>query len=134
MSNLFKPTPRMLRQFAAAWLAFFLILSAVALWKRHNPPMSSALAVVALLGIAGLMKPNLARVPFIVASCVTYPIGWLVSQIVLALLFYGVITPIGFFLKIRGRDVLQLRGESKQSSFWIKRGPPPAPDRYLKPF
>ena len=134
MNRLLKPTPRVLRQFAGAWLAFFLIWSAIAFWKRHNTPLSSIFAVVALIGIAGLIKPNAVRLLFIVASIAAYPIGWLVSQIVLAAIFYGVITPIAFFWKMRGRDALQLRSQPKQTSFWIKRGPPPSPDRYLKPF
>jgi hypothetical protein len=86
-----------------------------------------------LFGIVGLIKPGAIRLPFIVASIVAYPIGWLMSQILLAAMFYGVITPIGFFWKIRGRDTLQLRSQPKQSTFWIKRGPQPSPDRYLKP-
>jgi hypothetical protein len=129
-----KPTPRVLRQFAGAWIVFFLLLSATAFWKRHNVPSSCIFAIVALFGIVGLIKPGAIRWPFIVASVVAFPIGWLMSQILLAVMFYGVITPIGLFWKIRGRDTLQLRSQSKQSTFWIKRGPRPSPDRYLKPF
>ncbi len=134
MNHLLKPTPRVLRQFAGAWLAFFLIWSAIALWKRHNVPLSCAFAVVALFGIVGLIKPNAIRLPFIVASLVAFPIGWLMSQILLAVMFYGVITPVGFFWRIRGRDTLQLRSQPKQPTFWMKRGSQPTPDRYLKPF
>ncbi len=129
-----KPTPRVLRQFAGAWLVFFAVFSATALWKRHNVPLSCLFSVVALFGIVGMLIPNAIRLPFIVASIVTYPIGWLMSQILLALMFYGVLTPIGFFWRIRGRDPLQLRSEPKQPTFWMKRGPQPPPERYLKPF
>jgi hypothetical protein len=136
MNRLFpiKSTPRVLRQFAGAWLTFFLLLSATALWKRHNVSLSGIFAVVALFGIVGFIQPNAIRLPFIVATIVTYPIGWLVSQVILAAMFYGVITPLGFFWRIRGRDPLQLRKQPQQQTFWIKRGPPPSPDRYLKPF
>lgn len=129
-----KPTSRVLRQFAGAWLMFFLLFSATAFWKRHNVSLSSIFAVMALFGIVGLIKPNAIRLPFIVASVVTYPIGWVMSHIILAVMFYGVITPLGLFWRIRGRDPLQLRDQSKQSTFWIKRGAQPPPDRYLKPF
>jgi len=134
MNRLLKPTSRMLRQFAGAWLAFFLLFSATALWKRHDVSLSCIFAVVALFGIVGWIKPNAIRIPFIIASIVTYPIGWLVSQVILAVMFYGVITPLGFFWRIRGRDPLQLRRQPKQPTFWIKRDPQPSPDRYLKPF
>jgi len=127
-------TPRVLRQFAGAWLVFFLVWSASAFWKRHNLPASGVLAVVALFGIAGLIKPDAIRLPFIVASVVAYPMGWLMSHILLAIMFYGVITPIGLFWKIRGRDPLQLRHQPPPPTYWTKPGPQPPPDRYLKPF
>ena len=127
-----KPTPRVLRQFAGAWLIFFLVLSATAFWKRHNIPAGYTFAIVALFGIVGLIKPNVLRLPFMVASLVAVPMGWLMSQIILAAMFYGVITPIGFFLRIRGRDTLQIRSQPQQSTFWIKRGPQPPPDRYSR--
>jgi len=129
-----KPTPRVLRQFAVAWLVFFVVLSVTTLWKRHSVPLSCVFAIVALFGIVGIIKPNAIRLPFIFASVVTYPIGWLMSQILLALMFYGVITPIGCLWRIRGRDPLQLRGQPKQSIFWITRTAKPPPQRYLKPF
>jgi len=134
MHRLLKPTPRVLRQFAGAWLIFFLLLSATALGKRHNVPLSCIFAVVAMFGLVGLIKPNALRIPFIVASIVTYPIGWLVSQVILAAMFYAVMTPLGGFWRIRGRDPLQLRPQPQQPTFWMKRGPQPPPDRYLKPF
>jgi len=129
-----KSTPRALRQFAGAWLVFFLVWSATVFWKRHNVPSGGVFAVVALFGIVGLIKPNAIRLPFIVASVAAYPIGWLMSQILLAIMFYGVITPIGLFWKIRGRDPLQLRNQPQASTYWIKPGPQSPPDRYLKPF
>ena len=129
-----KPTPRVLRQFAGAWIVFFFALSATALWKRHNAPHSWVFAAIALFGFVGLVKPNALRIPFVVASIVSYPIGWLMSQVILAAMFYCVITPLAVFWRIRGRDPLQLRSQPKQPTFWIKRGPQPSPDRYLKPF
>jgi hypothetical protein len=129
-----KPTARVLRQFAAAWLIFFLLFAANQIWRRGNVHAGLTLGIVALVGIIGLVKPNSLRWLFLGASIAAFPIGWLVSQIVLALMFYGVMTPLGLFWRIRRRDLLQLRAKPGQSSFWISRDAEPAPERYLKQF
>jgi multisubunit Na+/H+ antiporter MnhG subunit len=72
---------------------------------------------------------------FIGATVIAFPIGWAVTQAVLAVMFYLVLTPVAVVFRTRGRDELQLRRESKESSsFWIPRGDPPEPGRYLKQF
>lgn len=129
-----KPTARMLRQFAGAWLVFFLLFAANQIWRRGNVPLGCVLAIVSLVGIVGLIKPNAVKLLFIAASFVAFPIGWVVSQIVLALMFYCVVTPMAWFWRLRGRDVLQLKPKKDQPTFWIERGPEPPPERYLKQF
>jgi hypothetical protein len=129
-----KPSSRVLCQFAAAWLVFFSLLSANEIWRRGNHSAGIALAAVALVGIAGLIKPGSLRLLFIVASAIAFPIGWLVSQLLLAVIFYGVVTPIAFIQRARGRDVLQLRAKPTQSSFWVVRDKKPAPETYFKQF
>jgi hypothetical protein len=129
-----KPTSRVLRQFAGAWLIFFLALAANQIWRRGHVPVGSALGVAALIGVVGLIKPNSVRWLFIAASAAAFPIGWVVSQGALLIMFYGVVTPMAFFWRMRGRDTLQLRAKPDQSSFWIHREEEPTPERYLKQF
>jgi hypothetical protein len=130
-----KPTARVLRQFAAAWLVFFLLLAANQIWRRGHVPAGIVLAIASLIGIVGLIKPSSVRLLFIGASAAAFPIGWVVSQIALLIMFYGVVTPMALFWRIRRRDVLQLRAKPDQSSFWINReAEQPAPERYLKQF
>ena len=47
-------------------------------------------------------------------------IGMFVSPIVLGFIFFGIFTPIGFMMRIFGRDELQLKFQKKRS-YWIKR-------------
>lgn len=48
-----------------------------------------------------------------------------ISPVVLAVLYYGVITPFGFLL--RGRNPLRLRFDRQASTYWIERRPPGPP-------
>ncbi|HTC24745.1 MAG TPA: SxtJ family membrane protein, partial [Gemmatimonadales bacterium] len=52
-----------------------------------------------------------------------------VSPVVLGLLFFTTVTPIGLLMRGLGRDLLRLRFEPDAPTYWIERRPPgPAPD------
>jgi hypothetical protein len=51
------------------------------------------------------------------------------NPIVMAVMFFGLITPLAIFLRVIGRDLLLKSYEPKAFSYWIVREPPgPAPD------
>lgn len=53
----------------------------------------------------------------------------IVSPIMLAIMFFLVITPIGLLMRALGKDPLRLRLDKKATSYWIERTPPgPSPD------
>jgi len=134
-SNLpLKPPPRTLRQFAAAWLVFFLAAASYQMLVRGRPTAGYVLGAIALIGLAGLLKPPAVRWLFVGATVAAFPVGWVMTQIILAVLFYLVLTPLALVFRWRGRDELQLRRKPGQPSFWITRGPPRDAGSYLKQF
>jgi hypothetical protein len=48
----------------------------------------------------------------------------LAVPIVMRLLFFGVVTPIGVAMRLAGRDPLRRRCDPTASSYWIVRRPP----------
>jgi len=48
-------------------------------------------------------------------------IGKIISPIVMGLIFYFIVTPIGIFLRILNKDIMSLKIEEKKSSYWINR-------------
>jgi hypothetical protein len=126
------PTPRILRQFAAGWLICFLAL-AFRFGLLHHAPVGIRLAVVSVAGIIGLLAPRVLHWPFVVLTAAAFPIGWLMTQLVLALMFYCVLTPVALIFRWRGRDALQLRPRGR-STFWSERNEPTPPEKYLKQF
>ena len=50
-------------------------------------------------------------------------LGMIVSPIVLGIIFFGLFTPIAFFMRLSGRDELRLK-LSKKASHWITRSEP----------
>ena len=47
-----------------------------------------------------------------------------VSPLVLGLLFYAVVTPIGMFKRVTGWDPMRSRFDPESNSYWIDRDPP----------
>lgn len=127
------PTERTLRQFAGAW---FLVLTVAALrqFAHHHRPIGLALVLIGLIGLAGLLKPAIVKYLFISATITAMPLGWVMMQLMLAIMFYIVLTPIAFIRRVCGRDALQLKHQDAKESYWVPRGNPPPPENYLKQF
>ena len=87
-----------------------------------------------VLAAVGLMAPGLLRRPFVLVSYATYPVGWVVSHVVIAALYYGAITPLGCLLRALGRDPLQRPFDRGAPSYWRTRGPSPQPESYFRQY
>ena len=48
-------------------------------------------------------------------------LGSIVAPIVMGIVFFVVITPIGLFMKIIGKDLLNDKYNNKNKSYWINR-------------
>jgi len=58
-----------------------------------------------------------------------------VSSVLMAVIFYGVITPLAWVLRRAGQDPLRLRFDSAAASYWLERRPPgPAPETMKNQF
>ncbi len=86
-------------------------------------PRLWAFAVAGAALAAALVKAELLA-PF---NKVWFKIGLalhrIVGPVVLALLFYGVVTPTGLILRALGKDPLRLRFDRDAESYWIPREP-----------
>lgn len=121
----FNPRSRTLRQFAGGWLVVFVVLGANRYFKHGQHPAGLALAVMGIvIGGLGLLKPVMVRWLFVVCTVAAFPIGWLVSNLMLALMFYGIITPIALVFRIKGRDLLHRKPAPGRASFWIPKRTP----------
>ena len=48
-------------------------------------------------------------------------LGSIMTRVILSVLFYLVITPIGLISKLSGKDFLDLKFDKSVSSYWIPR-------------
>jgi hypothetical protein len=126
------PTPRMLRQFAAGWLVCFMAL-AFRFGLLHQTTTGFWLAGISLVGIIGLLVPRALYWPFVILTTAAFPIGWVMTLLALALMFYCVLTPLALVFRWRGRDALQLR-KHERATLWTIRPEQTSPEKYLKQF
>ena len=90
-----RPSRKKLRQFAGLWLLFFAGLAGWHYFVRGNSSLAVVLAVLAItVGPVGLLRPMAVRWIFVGWMILVFPIGWLVSRVLLAALYYGVVTPM----------------------------------------
>ena len=131
----FNPSRKVLRQFAAAWLVFFLALGAYEhfLMNRHLLGMALAAAAV-LIGLPGLLRPALLRQLFVAWLVVAFPIGWLISHTILLVLYFLVLTPMALFLRLCGRDVLGRKPTPDRGTYWEPKQSPLDPHRYFRQY
>jgi hypothetical protein len=130
-----RPTPRVLRQFAWAWLIIFLVLGALQYLRRGHHELGLGLGVMAVLvGGFGLARPAAVRWLYVCLTLLAFPIGWLVSQLMLFVLFYLIITPVAILFRSRGRDVLARQPAPERSSFWQPKKMPLDVRSYLRQY
>tara|TARA_A100001388_G_scaffold146877_1_gene109022 strand:+ start:755 stop:1159 length:405 start_codon:yes stop_codon:yes gene_type:complete len=60
-------------------------------------------------------------------------LSYIISPIILGIIFFGLITPIAIFIKLKGRDELSLKNENKKSH-WNKREDFILPDSFKNQF
>lgn len=125
-----RPAPRQLLVFALTWLAF----CAVAGWTQWTGGRAEVaylcwtLAVV--VPVAGAFWREGLRLFYVGLCYATFPFGFVVSTLVLAVIYYAVLTPIGLLLRVCGHDALQRRAAA---SHWHRRPAPRKAVDYFRP-
>jgi hypothetical protein len=128
------PTSRKLREFAAAAAVASLALAA---WQAYRGSLVFAGACLALAVAAsacGIWRPRWLAPLLTAAMVLAFPIGWTVSLLVLAVLFYGVVTPIGLALRLFGRDPLNRKLPGPYDSYWEAKPQAENQQRYLRQY
>ena len=130
----FTPSSRMLRQFAGLLIVVF---GGIAVWYGVHGQVGLAVtcgAVAAVMGPIGLVAPQAIRLIFVAWMVLVFPIGWTVSRVLLALLFYLVFTPLGLVFRLIGRDPLHLKSQVHRASYWTPKKQPTEMRSYLRQF
>jgi len=127
------PSTKQLRQFAGIWFPAFCALVGWAIGHKTGlwSEVEIGWVLAGVLSVGGLVLPALIRPIFVGLILLTFPIGWVVSHLLLGLIFYGLVTPMGYILRISGHDPLQLKKPGGNSVWKTSVGKTDA-TRYLR--
>lgn len=127
------PTARELKIFGALFAVVFALLGAVFWW--HAGWQTAALAVwqsAAFILVAYLIVPQTRRPIYLIWSYALYPIGYVITLVLMGAVFYLVITPTGLLMRLFGRDPLSRKLQPEAKSHWIKRKEDASLGRYFR--
>jgi multisubunit Na+/H+ antiporter MnhG subunit len=72
--------------------------------------------------VAALAVPIVVKPVFILFLYIAHVLGWVMTRVILSVLFYLVITPIGLILKLFGKKFLDMKFFREKESYWIETG------------
>ena len=130
-----QPSGKNLGVFAAVWLVFF---AGWGCWFGFRSGWDGwaygflGLSVVAPL--VGLVSREGLRLIYLGACYAAFPIGFVISHILLGIVYYGVMTPIGLMMRIVGYDPMHRKPDSQAETYWVEREPPKDKQQYFRQF
>lgn len=140
-----KPDVRQLRNFGLAGCIVFSVLGLSVLLSgsllgftiapQTVPKLAIALVATGVLFLtASALFPALLRPVYLVLTCITLPIGLVLSPIIMAFLYFGVVTPLGLIMRATGWDPMLRKLEPDAPSYWIKRETNRTPASYFRQY
>lgn len=107
-------------------LTFFVVFLLIALWPVllqgtiRPVALGIALAFLAISLVAPTLLAPLNRLWLKFGEL----LHSITSPIILGVMFFGVITPVGFLMRLAGKDLLRLKRDPHCTTYWIRRAPP----------
>lgn len=129
------PNRKQLRMFVIVLVAA-LAIAAVVVYQNTGSVNIAAVVFAAglIIAVIGHFYEGLIRVIYVAWTLAVFPISSLVSWLLLAGVYYVVITPIGMMRQLFRRDALGKRFGPSAESYWRRRAPPSDVDRYFRQF
>jgi hypothetical protein len=129
------PTSRELKVFGVLFAVFFGLLGAVFWW--YTGWQTAAMVVwksAAFILVAYIVAPQIRRPIYLIWSYALYPIGFVITLVLMGVVYYLVITPTGFLMRLFGRDPLSRKFRREAKSYWIRRKEDASLDRYFRQY
>jgi len=128
------PSHKLLRQFAGLLIAVIGGMGWYRLRHGGQPDVWYAIVAAAVaVGLLGLAFPRAIRWLYVGWNMLAFPIGWLVSKVVLALAYFSIFTFIAVLFRLIGRDRLSL-GKPTGTTYWTERADSASAAQYFQQF
>ena len=129
-----KASAKKLRSFGLTVGCAAVLVAGALFWQQ-----SSVYPVFLILGIAligtGAVYPRILKPLYLVWMTLAAILGWIMTRVILGILFYLVLTPIALAARLLGKQFLDLKWKHPQTTCWNDlSGKETKPDRYTHQF
>ncbi|MFH1690366.1 MAG: SxtJ family membrane protein [Candidatus Eisenbacteria bacterium] len=118
-----KDDPGSLRKFGLTMGIALAAFGGLFLW-RGKPIAPYLFIVAAALLLLAVIEPKALRPIQRAWMTLAFILGWVMTRVLLVIVFYVGVTPIAVIARLTGKRFLDLRFEPDRKSYWEKRTPP----------
>ena len=101
-------------------IGLMLFVIAVFLFLNNKDSFKIFFYISGFFFLTGLATPSSIKPIYLIWMAFSLILGWIMTRVVLSILFFLIITPIGFIAKIFRKDFLDMR-RGNQHSYWNPR-------------
>ena len=106
-----------LRKFGITIGTVFLIIGGFLFWKEKEL-FKLFLTIGIVLFVAGIAIPFILEPVYWIWMIFATILGWIMTRIILSILFYVILTPIGLISRLFGKQFVELRWDKSNDSYW----------------
>lgn len=110
-----------LRQFGIVLAAMLIIFGLIYFFNGRGAWYPWFFGLGLIVFCMTIIMPKSLRKTYSVFTKVAYAIGWFNTRIILVLIYYCILSPIAFLMKIFGKDLLKRNIDKSVSSYWVTR-------------
>jgi len=131
----FQPTNKQLRIFGGTLAVFAFLVGAIVYHRSSSLVWAgSVTAIIFTIAAIGLLLPRFMRMVYVTWMICVFPIGWIISHTVMAVVYYGLFTPVGFLRRTFFGDPLTRRLDRTADSYWHELEPTENKQSYFRQF
>ncbi len=129
------PSHRQLNVFGVSWLVFFGVVGGIVLKSG-----GSVLVATVIWGLAGAVPvigwtvPAFMRIVYIGMAYAAFPIGFIVSYLIMVIVYYLVLTPMGLVMRLFGYDPMNRHFDESTETYWSPRKQDDRLNTYFRQF
>jgi len=129
------PSKKELRTFGLCALAFLALVGWIVFRRSGSMPMGASIAGFGfVLAVLGFAVPKALRPVWVALMVINYPIGWVITHVVMEIIFYLVVTPVGIIMRLTGRDPMERAFDRTAKTYWKPRRTDPDSARYFRQY
>lgn len=110
-----------LKKFVATISIITILLAILSWWRGRILPAKFFCSCAFLLILLSLINIRLILPVYRIWMKGAEKLGIIMNTLILSILFYVILTPIGLILRLIGKDILKRNLERESSSYWLKR-------------